>query len=562
MGRSRRATVFAVCVLLAALHTWPLALHPGRYSRNDNADTQLNEWILAWIAHQLPRDPMHLFEANIFYPAHDALAFSEPLLIPGLMGAPIAWLGGSPVLVYNLVLIAGFALTVLATCLLVHEWTGSLVGGLVAGSVFAFNTHTLTRLAHVQAIHLYGLPLALLAIDRIVREGSRRAAWLLAGAVALLAYTSGYLAVFASIMLPIAVLVRAPEWRPRARQVLAALAIASVVSALAILPVYLPYRRAANEQHMTRPLEVVRDYSSTPVSYLASAGRFHYATWSGRFFDRSVDAFFPGFVIIGLAVFAVVTAMRRRGSPTTLLYRWRVAMLLAIGLAGVILSFGTHTPVYGWLFAIFPPVRSLRAASRFGNLFLLAVALLGGIAVSGLRRGWVAIVLLILVNIESLRAPIAYEPFTGIPGVYRQVAQEPGRVVLAEVPFWPRAGVFQNAQYELGSTAHWRPLMNGYSGYTPESYDHYAETFWLFPSDPALASMRSNGVTHIIVHMSRFNDDEIRQIHALEERGTLERVAISRDERLYRLKPLAPAGVTVTHASRAHPPASSVRPPA
>src|SRR5260221_14523260 len=120
MFRARRPAAFSLCVLLAIAHTWPLVLHPGRYSHNDNADSQLNEWILAWIAHQLPRDPAHLFEANIFYPAHDALAFSEPLIVPALMGAPVAWAGGSPVLVYNLVALAGFALTAFATFLLVE----------------------------------------------------------------------------------------------------------------------------------------------------------------------------------------------------------------------------------------------------------------------------------------------------------------------------------------------------------------------------------------------------------------------------------------------------------
>src|SRR5436309_3076655 len=105
MFRSRRASALAICVLLAVVHTWPLALHPAHYSRNDNADTELNEWILAWVAHQLPRHPLHLFEANIFYPAHDVLAFSEPLIVPAMIGAPLTWLGASPVLVYNLVLI-------------------------------------------------------------------------------------------------------------------------------------------------------------------------------------------------------------------------------------------------------------------------------------------------------------------------------------------------------------------------------------------------------------------------------------------------------------------------
>jgi hypothetical protein len=521
-----------VCLLLAVVHTWPLALHPGRYSRNDNADTQLNEWILAWVAHQLPRDPAHLFEANIFYPAHDALAFSEPLIVPALMGAPLAWLGASPVLVYNVVLIAGFTLTAFATCVLLQGWTDSIVAGLVAGSLFAFNTHTLTRLAHVQATHIYGLPLALLALDRILRDGSRRAAWLLAAALALLAYTSGYLIVFALVMLPIAVLVRAPEWRPRVRRVVSALGLAAALSAVAIAPIYLPYRRVAREQHMTRPLEVVGDFSATPSGYLAAAGRLHFSTWSGRFFNGPVEPFFPGVVILSLAAFAIATAVRR-AAPAVL--KWRVAMLIAIAAAGFILSLGTNTPIYGWLFAAFPPVRSLRAAGRFGNLFLLAIAVLGGIGVSMVRRQWLAIVLLVLVNIESLCAPIEYTPFTGIPGVYAQIAREPGRVVVAEVPFWTRDAIFRNAEYELGSTAHWRPLMNGYSGYAPESYNRYVEAFWLFPADMAIAAMRDAGVTHIVVHTSRFSDDENRQTVALEERGVLELVAISRELRLYRL---------------------------
>src|SRR5213595_3866643 len=107
------APLLVICAL-AVTQTWPLAIHPAGLSSNDNADAQLNEWILAWVAHALPRDPIHLFQANIFYPANDSLAFSEPLIVPALLGAPLARLGASPVLVYNLVLIIGFALTAFA----------------------------------------------------------------------------------------------------------------------------------------------------------------------------------------------------------------------------------------------------------------------------------------------------------------------------------------------------------------------------------------------------------------------------------------------------------------
>jgi hypothetical protein len=350
MLRSRRLAAFGICLLLAVAHTWPMALDPGRHSRNDNADAELNTWIMAWVAHQLPRDPLHLFEANIFYPAHDVLAFSEPLIVPALIGAPLAWSGASPVLVHNLVLILGFALTAFAVCVIVESWTGSLPAGLLAGSAIAFNTHTLTRTAHIQAIHLYGLPLALFALDRLMRGGARsrstRDVALVVAGFVLAAYTSGYLVVYTAVAIAIALLVRVREWSPRLRHVGPRLVAAGVVAAIAIAPVYLPYRRVAREQKMLRSLEVVKDYSATPAGYLASAGRMHLSTWSHRFFKDPVNSFFPGVTVLVLAGTALVLAVRRRfgdGDPA----RARIWMLLGIAAAGGVLSLGTATPIYG-----------------------------------------------------------------------------------------------------------------------------------------------------------------------------------------------------------------------
>jgi len=529
----RRATIGAICLLLAVLHTWPLAANPGRHSRNDNGDAQLNEWIMAWVAHQLPRDPAHLFEANIFYPAHDALAFSEPLIVPALLGAPLAWLGASPVLVYNLMLIAGFALTAFAGYLLIESWTGDPIAGLLTGSTFAFNTHTLTRLAHIQGIHIYGLPLALLMTDRLIRDGSWRHALLLAGCVVVLAYTSGYLVVFATVMVAIAVIVRWREWwGPRARTVVPLFVLAAAVTTIAVLPVYLPYRRVAETQHMVRTLDIVRDYSATPKGYLASAGRMHMATWSGSFFKDPVDSFFPGVVVLVLTVVALVAALRRRE------WRPRVLMLTAIAAAGFVLSLGTATPVYGWLFAVFPPMQGLRAAARFGNLFLLGTAVLAGVGLTVWRgKRWIAIALVVLVNLEALRAPFEYRDFTGIPGIYRMLADEPGPVVLAEQPFYPRFAVFENAPYVLASTAHWRPLMNGYSGYTPESYQRYADLFWYFPEESAIQAMKDAGVTHVMLHPHAFNRDADLVVQRVSKRTDMNLLAVGPGGiRLYRLK--------------------------
>jgi hypothetical protein len=162
-------------------------------------------------------------------------------------------------------------------------------------------------------------------------------------------------------------------------------------------------------------------------------------------------------------------------------------------------------------------MQGLRAAARFGNLFLLAVAVLAAFGLAGLRRrlparhaGLVVVGLVILANVESLRAPLYYRRFEGIPAIYSLLAREPGRVVLAEVPFYPSQGVFENGKYVLNSTAHWRPLMNGYSGYIPESYRRNAAAFWYFPEAHAIEAMRRAGATHIMIHPDGFGNEAER----------------------------------------------------
>ena len=52
-----------------------------------------------------------------------------------------------------------------------RAWTGSTFAGIVAGCLFAFNAHLLTRYAHLQALHLEFLPAVFFAFDRVLRGG-------------------------------------------------------------------------------------------------------------------------------------------------------------------------------------------------------------------------------------------------------------------------------------------------------------------------------------------------------------------------------------------------------
>ena len=106
-------------VVIAAL-SWPLVRDLAGQGVTDRPDGRLNAWILAWDVHALTHDPGRLFQAPIFHPLPDALAFSENLLLPAVLSAPALALGG-PVLGYNVALLASLALSGLGAQLLVRR---------------------------------------------------------------------------------------------------------------------------------------------------------------------------------------------------------------------------------------------------------------------------------------------------------------------------------------------------------------------------------------------------------------------------------------------------------
>jgi hypothetical protein len=519
--------LFTLC---AAVHTWPLVTDVAHLSRNDNADTLLNEWILAWIAHQLPRDPARLFSANIFYPEPYSLAFSEPLVVQGLLGAPMFWLGASPVLVYNVLLLAGLALTGWATAFVVMRWTGDRMAALVSGVIVAFNAHTLTRLPHMQAQHVWFLPLALLSLDALLRRARWSSAVWLTIWFTLQALTSIYLLVFTAIALMAATAVRPEDWIGDAfpgvaPKLLAAAALASLL----LTPFLLPYWRLSGAG-FERSVDEVAWFSANFRDYWTTPSRVH--GWLGTS-ARGSTSLFPGAFALALAFLALVWPPRLRDR--------RLRMCLAFGVVGVVLSLGPAVPGYTVLYFATPLLQAVRASARFGYLAIVAVAIAAGFGMALLRqrllnrnrlRLALTWLLFLGVLIEPIAAPIGYERFSGVPDIYRRLDDIPNAVV-AHLPFPPPEALFRNAPYMLGSTEHFKPLLNGYSGFIPPSYvDHFLR-LTDFPSNDTIRTLRTMGVTHVFVHNDRLSAEAISEVPKLKG---LERLAAEGTIALYRIQ--------------------------
>jgi hypothetical protein len=534
--RNRRLASLALFAALTIAHTWPLAGDPGRWSRLDNDDAALYTWVISWVAHQAVRAPLDLFNAPIFHPEQRTLAYSEHMLVPSLMGAPLLWAGASPVLVHNLLFMLGMTLSGWVMCMVVARWTGSWSAGLVAGLLYGFNAHVLARFTHLQAQHVEFLPLMLYAMDRVLAGGTRRHVALLASAFVLQALCSNYLLVFAAFTLVAAAAVRPGEWLGAGRGPVARhLGVAAVASVALVAPFLWPYYVVSRDQGLARSIEEVARYSADWRDYLTTGGRLHYAWWSHRFFEGRT-ALFPG--AAGLALAAVAL-----GSGVAIRDR-RARMLLAAGVMGVALSLGPALPGYAWLHAHVPLLSGLRGAARWGWLALTAVAVLAGFGVAVLegRWGrsrmwpWAVAALAVVITAEALRAPVGFTEFHGIPRIYDRLAAEPS-VVLAEFPFYWGPRFAENGPYLVNNTRYLRPLVNGYSGFQPAAYEARGQRLSSFPGESAMAELQALGVTHVTVHVAPFRDrtgDEA--LAAIGASPLLELVAEEDGIRLYRMR--------------------------
>jgi hypothetical protein len=311
--------------------------------------------------------------------------------------------------------------------------------------------------------------------------------------------------------------------------------MAALLSIVLVAPFLWPYYVVSRDQGLSRSIDEVARYSADWRDYLTTGGRLHYAWWSHRLFEGRT-ALFPGVVGTVLAVVALGSGVAVRDR--------RARMLLAAGVLGVALSLGPALPGYAWLHAYVPLLSGLRGAARWGWLGLAAVAVLAGFGVSVLERRWgrsrlwpaLVVVLAAVITLEALRAPVGFTEFHGIPRIYDRLAAE-ASVVLAEFPLYWGPRFAENGPYLVNNTRYLQPLVNGYSGFQPASYEARGRRLNGFPDEAGIAELRAIGVTHVTVHTTPFRERHgDAALAAVEASPSMELVADEDGIRLYRMR--------------------------
>jgi hypothetical protein len=248
---AREVCVFLFFLLLSMALTWPL-LRGISTLVSDLGDPLLNAWIIDWDCYALTHAPLQLYDAPIYVPGKYPLAYSENLVGAAILVLPF-WLAGcTPITLYNIAMLLGFALSGYGCYVLARMVVGSVPGAIAAGVFFAFSPFKIDHLAHVQIICSGWLPLMFAALLAFWRAPSPRRAVLLALAFVMNGLTNVHYFLFGSFTLALTIVFLAVIDRPRDRKFWALLVGALVAGSLVLLPVMLPYRAVSREYGMRR----------------------------------------------------------------------------------------------------------------------------------------------------------------------------------------------------------------------------------------------------------------------------------------------------------------------
>jgi hypothetical protein len=483
--------------LLGVYISWPQALRPTMVA--DHFDPYFSTWRLGHIAHALVRDPLHLFDGNIFYPLKDTLAFSDAILLPGIVGAPFMWAGLSPTLVYNLMMLAGFVGSGAGMYILARHLSGSAPAALLATAVFALLPYRTEHLMHLEMQWAGFIPLTLWAVHRTAEEGRARHA-VMTGVFLWLQFLSCiYYGVFLALMLLVFVpLLAAIKGHVRARTFIPRLAGAAFVAAVLTLPYALPYIRAARTVGQRDVLEIAK-YSATPASYFASNALNRVWGWTADRFGSMELRLFPGAIAL---IFALAAAAHPR--------RRLVLVYVATAALVIELSFGLNGTLYPAMLGHISALQGFRALARFGMIVGCLVSVLAALgfealkqrAPSGGRWGAFATLMAVALVLESANRPMPLSAAVPAkPAPLYDAVRRAGTRPMIELPL-PLRGEFPglDPNYEAWSLWHWRPLVNGYSGYYPQSYQQLLRAMERFPDERSIAMLRDRDVQFVILH--------------------------------------------------------------
>ena len=498
---------------VSVVMTWPLMNYTHLATASYPGDARLIMWTLAWDNHATIGG-LPLFDSNIYYPAANSLSHNDHLFGLSLFTLPIHVATRNPALAYNLVWLLSYLLSGVAMHALLRRYVRSDLAAFAGSLVFTFSFYKMLHgHGHLQQVWAWLIPVSVLCLERWRERPTMTRALIWAMTVVLQALTSWYLAVMVGVVQAVvAAVVAAVLIRDGGARRLWQLAFAAALGAAVIWPFARQYQALA----VTDVREAAM-YSADVAGYLVPPEN----TWIGKAWlarggtgprwiwgERTL---YLGWVAMVLAAVGVYDVVARRQRRVGIVYG-------ALLIAGFALSLGPAVPpdtswtAFGLLSSL-PGVGSFRAPARFALVLLFALSVFAGCGARRIAGGMagriilIALLPLMLSEYFVLQFPNGKpQPFP-VPAIYGAPAVAGARGLVSLPDYTTRPPWFLEPDYLFYSTAHWRPIANGYGRSSPPTHVALLTEVNNFPAPTAAAAMRAAGIDVVVLHTARYGGD-------------------------------------------------------
>ncbi len=538
-----KIAVLLVFVVLSILYTWPLVLHLPNAVTN-SGDPLFYAWNLSHNLSSFSSGIDKIMNTNIFYPTTNTLAFSDTLFTQSLLTFPLLLLTGNPILIQNIYIIFSFILAGIGVYILALELNVSAIGALVSAILFAFSYPRLGQLSHISIASSFLLPFFFLHMIKFFSKATILNAVLCVLTFLLLLGSTIYLGIiagFGAVIFIGVMLIQNKNYRNVlwSKKILLTISlIATLIMSLVILYPYIILR--VEHPEIQRTYDEIssrgayqKDFSSVlPTSLILSR-----ILPSGEG-ERSL---YPTLAALILALFGLYTYTRTKNQL--------LLAFLIVGASGFLLSFGPARPFtfgpfdtgyislpYAFFLKILPILYIIRVPSRFIILFTLALSVFAGMGFDFYKKKSLLLVslLVLLFFVETIQKPLPLIPVpteTEIPAVYASIKNDPSVRTIIELPIIEerdRVGQLPiQEQVKLRfdevsihtplaletyrtyfSLFHKKQMINGYSGFVPQSFHDAVEEMRYFPEERAISYLKRKKVSHVIIHFWQYSKDQ------------------------------------------------------
>jgi len=498
-------------------------------------DELVGVWIQTWVLHALKTNPFHLFEADIYYPFHNSLAYSDLLFTSSLLSAIPLWLLKEPVVAVNFTLISSLFFLGFFTYLLVFFVTDNFLAAVLSGVLVIFSPATLDKHMHMQILAIEGVPLSIVFFIKFLKSAKTRYLLTSLFFFFLQIYNSflpGYFIVFSYVFLSFFFVRFHPgRWKQLLTKRNTTLVL---LSFLIIIPITLPYFAVSKEFHYTRDIRDTIHFALQPEDLLWGVITTRLEPLLVTIFPpRNYPAnaeIKPGYLgfVFSLLSLLVLFYWRKKDIQE----RWIFLSCLAIALTGFILSFGPalhinrhtiHKPFpiilpYALFYYLVPGFQGYRNSARWEMLFVLFIVVCIALLLATILKKYkpstqtVMYLLLIAGVVAEYNFPMKFvtiPPLKAFPKEYMWFATTPQNTKIIEMPVfnWSMQpysyGEIMRGYY---NASYFRTTVSGFTGFSPPPWQALVTNLLAdFPDTQSIQKLHQLGINYILVHTDEYD---------------------------------------------------------